>query len=273
MNILLTNDDGINAIGIRSLAKELSKIGKVTVVAPDRERSASGHSITLHSPLRVVKTDIDENIEGYMISGTPSDCVKIALESILDEEPDLVVSGINNGPNLGTDVLYSGTVSAAIEGAIHDIKSIAISTSYGEGKINYEGATYFSCNLIKFIMNLKKGLIFNINVPSLNKEDIKGTLITELGIRRYKNKYIKREDPMGKSYYWLDGELIDIENKTSSDIKAIEDKYISITPLHFDLTDYKNLEILKKRKYKTMEFDNLHKMNCNLQISKKFLTK
>jgi len=248
MNILLTNDDGINAIGIRDIAKELSKIGKVTVVAPDRERSASGHSITLHAPLRVVRSDIHEGIEGYMISGTPSDCVKIALESILTEKPDLVVSGINNGPNLGTDVLYSGTVSAAIEGAIHNIKSIAISVSYGEDKINYEGAKHFSCNLIKYIYNLENGLIFNINVPSLNKEDIKGAIITELGIRRYNNKYIKREDPMGKSYYWLAGELIDIENKNTSDIKAIEDKYISITPLHFDLTDYKSLETLKNSK-------------------------
>lgn len=248
MNILITNDDGINAVGIRILAKELSKIGKVTVVAPDSERSASGHSITLHAPLRVTKSNIDKDIEGYMISGTPSDCVKIALESILEEKPDLVVSGINNGPNLGTDVLYSGTVSAAIEGAIHNIKSIAISVSYGEDKMNYEGAKHFSCNLVKSILELEKGLIFNINVPSLNQEDIKGALITELGIRKYNNKYIKREDPMGKSYYWLAGELIDIKNKNTSDIKAIEDKFISITPIHFDLTDYNLLNTLKNKK-------------------------
>ncbi|MBS4536246.1 5'/3'-nucleotidase SurE [Clostridium sp. D2Q-14] len=246
MNILITNDDGINAIGIRILAKELSNIGKVTIVAPDRERSASGHSITLHSPLRIVKTDIDDRVEAYMVSGTPNDCIKIALESILDKKPDLIVSGINNGANLGTDILYSGTVSAAIEGGMHNIRSIAISASYDENKINYEGAKYYSCKLINFIMNLKDGLIFNVNIPSINKEDIKGILMTELGIRKYKNKYLKREDPMGKNYYWLDGELMDIKNKINSDIKAIENKYISITPLYFDLTDYKSLEKLKK---------------------------
>lgn len=245
MKILLTNDDGIMAEGIQKLAIELSKISDVTVVAPDREQSASGHSITLHSPLRIDEIKIGEKIDAYMVSGTPSDCVKIALESILDEKPDLVVSGINNGPNLGTDVIYSGTVSAAIEGAIHNIKSIALSMAGIKDKINYEGAIHYSCKLINKILDFKDGILFNINIPSIEHNEIQGITITELGIRKYQNNYIKRQDPMGKSYYWLSGELMEIGNKETSDIKAIEQNKISITPLHFDLTDY---EIIKKIK-------------------------
>ncbi|EOD01093.1 5'/3'-nucleotidase SurE [Caldisalinibacter kiritimatiensis] len=241
MNILVTNDDGINAIGIRKLANELKRIGSVTVIAPDRERSATGHAITMHHPLRINKVDNYANgIEAWNINGTPSDCVKIGIESLMKAKPDLVVSGINNGPNLGTDVIYSGTVSAAIEGGIHNIPSIAISVAGKKGELNYESATYYSCKIVNLITkyNNEQNKVFNVNFPSISPDNIKGIRVTELGIRRYSNQYEERKDPMGKSYYWLSGKLLEIQNKNESDVTAIENNYISITPLHFDLTNY-----------------------------------
>lgn len=249
LKILVTNDDGINAIGIKKLAYSLKKLGKVIIVAPDRERSATGHAITMHQPLRVDRVDFhDSNIDAWSINGTPSDCVKIALESILPQKPDIIVSGINNGPNLGTDVIYSGTVSAAIEGAIHNIPSIAMSVYGTKAKINYEGAAFFSCNLVQRALENKmpNNLVLNINFPSKNYDDIKGIKITELGIRKYENSYDQRTDPMGRSYYWLSGSLIEISNSESSDVECVKSGYISITPLHFDLTDYKYLNEMKK---------------------------
>lgn len=253
MRILITNDDGIYANGIKELSIKLSDIGEVVVVAPDRERSAIGHAITIHTPLRVEKIeDILPNIEAWAINGTPSDCVKIAIESLMRVKPDLIVSGINNGPNLGTDVIYSGTVSAAIEGAMHSIPSIAISACFFNGKINYESVAEVSCKIIKNLVkkDLPKNIILNINVPSISLEQIKGIKITELGIRKYNNNYVKRTDPKGKNYYWLSGELIEIKNKDTSDIVAIEEGFISITPLHFDLTAYNYLDELKNWKIK-----------------------
>ncbi len=248
MRILITNDDGINAQGIIKLSEKLNEIAEVTVIAPDRERSATGHAITMHTPLRIEKVAYKNNIEAWWTNGTPSDCVKIGIESIMKKKPDLIVSGINNGPNLGTDVIYSGTVSAAIEGAIHNIPSIAISIAGIKRSINYEGAIYYSCRLIQKIFKnkIEDNTILNINVPSLPHNEIKGLKITELGIRRYTDKYIKRQDPFGRSYYWLSGELIELENKNQSDIKAIEDNMISLTPLHFDLTAYNIIDKMKK---------------------------
>ncbi|WP_026896045.1 5'/3'-nucleotidase SurE [Clostridiisalibacter paucivorans] len=251
MNILISNDDGINAIGIKLLAEELTKLGHVTVVAPDRERSATGHAITIHNPLRVEKIEnYYKQINAWSVNGTPGDCVKIAVESILNQKPDLVVSGINNGPNLGSDVLYSGTVSAAMEGSIQGIPSIAISLADFGDKMNYEGAAKYSCKLVNIIMKkLKnnKGL-FNVNVPSASMEDIKGIKFTHLGIRKYEDNYVKRQDPMGRNYYWLSGRLVKTENKEESDIGAIEKNFISITPLHYDLTDYDFLKKLNNTK-------------------------
>lgn len=248
MNILITNDDGINAIGINVLAKSLSKIGKVTVIAPDRERSATGHAITMHQPLRVERVcNFGDDIEAWSISGTPSDCVKLGIESIMNKKPDIVVSGVNNGANLGTDVIYSGTVSAAIEGAIHGVPSFAFSVLRNKGEINYEGVKRYSCKIIKsFISNqTTRPIILNINFPSILSEEIKGIRITELGIRQYSNSFVKREDPMGRNYYWLAGQLIELENNKESDVNAVEEGYISVTPLHFDLTDYKLVKQMK----------------------------
>ncbi len=248
LKILVTNDDGINAIGIKKLAHSLKKLGRVIIVAPDRERSATGHAITMHQPLRVEKVDFhDSKIDAWSINGTPSDCVKIAVESILTEKPDIIVSGINNGSNLGTDVLYSGTVSAAIEGAIHNIPSLAMSVYGKVHNINYEGAAFYSCKLIEMALvnKMPNNLVLNINFPSSGNNEIKGIKITELGIRKYQNSYEERKDPMGKSYYWLSGSLIEINNTDTSDVECVKNGYISVTPLHFDLTDYKYMKKIK----------------------------
>lgn len=245
MRILVSNDDGIYARGLQVLAKAMQEIGEVLVVAPDREQSGTGHSITVHRPLRVEKAKIPGlDIEGWAVDGTPSDCVKLAIEDLLNEPPDIVVSGINSGPNLGTDVLYSGTVSAAIEGAINGFTSVAVSlASYSYRNYRPSGA------FIKdFISRLKKnrlprGFLININVPGVEKP--LGVKVTHLGDRRYINIFEKRVDPRGRTYYWMAGEPLETENTMGTDVEAIKDNYISITPLHFDLTDYVALEQLK----------------------------
>lgn len=240
MKILITNDDGIFAEGIYKLAKKLNEKFEVYVVAPDRQRSATGHAITMHHPLRANKINFfDTNISAWAIDGTPADCVKLAVEALLDEKPDVIISGINDGPNLGTDVLYSGTVSAAIEGAIHGIQSMAVSM-VGRENLNYNLGANFSFTLVEKLKEKKlpKDTLLNINIPNCKKEEINGVKITTLGIRRYKNSFVKRTDPRGQAYYWLGGEVIKEVQNASSDITCIEGKYISVTPIHFDLTKF-----------------------------------
>jgi 5'-nucleotidase len=244
LHILVTNDDGIHAEGIQYLCQTLfnQKCNyHLSIIAPDRERSAVGHAITMHQPLRVEKLSFIHNRElsGWAVNGTPSDCVKLAIEAILDDKPDLVISGINRGSNLGTDVLYSGTVSAAVEGLIMGIPSVAISlTDRGEEK-DYRYAARFICRLVPSLLNssIKASTLININVP-VNTDAVKGVRITSLGTRRYKNIFDKRIDPRGSIYYWLAGELVeDDPENADSDTRAIRENYISITPVHFSLTD------------------------------------
>lgn len=248
MKVLITNDDGIFAEGIYKLAKALSVKHKVFVVAPDRQRSATGHAITMHHPLRSNKIKFfDTDISAWSIDGTPADCIKLAIEAILKEKPDFVISGINDGPNLGTDVLYSGTVSAAIEGAIHGIQSMAISMADTQN-INYNIGAEFANNMVnKLIDNkLPKDTLLNINIPTCKKEELQGVKITTLGVRRYKNSFVERVDPRGQAYYWLGGEIIEENQSENSDVNSVKDKYISVTPIHYDLTDYDLNETMKK---------------------------
>ena len=248
MNILITNDDGIHSAGLITLAQEISKIARVTVVAPDRERSATAHAITMHKPLRVEKVDIpDCNALGWMINGTPSDCVKLALEALLDFTSDIVLSGINSGPNLGTDVIYSGTVSAAIEAALSGVPSIALSI-VGHGNVSFKNAAIFTKKLCLQILNhiFPRDSLLNINIPSVEPEAIEGIAITHLGTIRYKNSFDRRTDPRGKVYYWLAGEAIGRNDDKGSDVWAVKNNYISITPLLFDLTKYDIIENIKK---------------------------
>lgn len=247
MRILLTNDDGIGANGIGALWHELSKIADITVVAPDVERSATSQAITVHSPIRVDEYYFDNpRICGWRIGGTPADCVKIALEELMKNPPDIVVSGINHGPNLGTDVLYSGTVSAAIEGALHGIPAIAISLD-GGGQYNFEPAAEFASKLVQNIANrsLPPNTLLNVNFPAVAASDVKGVAITKLGIRQYENSFERRSDPRGRMYYWMGGNIVDNENDDDSDIEAVKGSQISITPIHFDLTNYQLMHLLK----------------------------
>ncbi len=244
MRILISNDDGIQADGINELIRSLQKRNELFVVAPDRERSATGHKITMHRPLRVKERSYPgTQVKGWAVDGTPADCVKLGLEALLPYAPDLVISGINTGPNLGTDVLYSGTVSAAIEGIINGIPAIAISLA------SYKNRD-FSCsgNLINKIVSqlgkeLPKRVLLNINIPPGIPSGIK---ITRLGHRRYINIFDKRTDPRGRVYFWMAGEPFDLdEDDPDTDVKAVKEGYISITPVHFDLTDYKFIERMK----------------------------
>ena len=242
MNILLSNDDGILANGIRALIEALAPKYNVYVVAPDRERSAAGHSLTLHTPLRVEEVEPKYGAKRcWMTTGTPGDCVKIAVNAILapEEQPDLVISGINHGPNLGADILYSGTVSCAMEGAMMGIPSIATSlaslhTEYEDFKVTAE----FIAKLIEQLEHYKlpEKTILNINVPGLEKEDIAGVAVTELGRRMFTDTYEKRVDPRGKTYYWMAGELISEPEDANTDIATIRNNKISITPVTFDMT-------------------------------------
>lgn len=248
MLILLTNDDGINAPGIKALWEELSTIAEIRVVAPDSERSATSQAITVHHPIRVDPYKIDyATVSAWRISGTPTDCVKIAVEALLPERPDIVVSGINQGPNLGTDVLYSGTVSAAIEGALHGIPSVAVSLDNWQNS-DFKPAAQFTRAIVqKLIHNpLPPNTLLNVNVPGRNGTEITDVAITKLGIREYDNTFDKRKDPWGRAYYWMGGKLIDSDNDPDTDVIALKAGKISVTPIHFDLTNYTIMDMLKR---------------------------
>ena len=250
MRILVCNDDGIYSKGIQQLASSMITIGETTVVAPDEERSATGHAITLHKPLRIKPVSLPKlNVRAFAVNGTPADCVKIGYDIIMERKVDLVISGINRGPNLGTDVLYSGTVSAAFEGAILGLPSIAISlVSYDSDDYAVAGkvAIHVAEKLMKH--GLPQGAILNVNVPAVPEEEIKGVKTVRLGIRRYAENYIKRVDPRGRPYYWLTGEAIDDRanyDGAETDISAVADNYVAITPVHFDLTLHSYIENVK----------------------------
>ena len=248
MNILVSNDDGIFAEGIIHLANKLSDMGRVVVVAPYTEMSATGHAITMHSPLRAQEIKWSHtDIKAYSINGTPADCVKIGVDVLMDNKPDIIFSGINRGANLGTDVVYSGTVSAAMEGCLLGIPSVAISVA-GFDNIDFSYAAEVAYLLGKKLMENKfsKNILLNMNVPNVPREEISGIKFTKLGVRKYKEGYIERKDPRGIPYYWLTG-VIDNDHKVdNTDINAVYNKYISITPIHYDLTNYKMLNFLNQ---------------------------
>lgn len=241
MRVLLTNDDGVYAEGIQSLREHLERLPniEVNVVAPDRERSASGHAITLHKPLHITEVDFP-SAKGqiWSVNGTPADCTKIGVKAVLPEPPDLVISGINRGSNLGTDVLYSGTVSAAMEGVLLGIPSLAVSlTAFDD--VDFGPAADFIAVLVQRIAKegLPKATLLNINIPPLERNKFSGVAITRLGERKYSNLFEERIDPRGRKYYWMAGEVMEDNNSEDTDIAAIKNNMISITPLQLNLTD------------------------------------
>lgn len=252
LQILLTNDDGINAPGIHALIKEFSQIADIFVAAPDAERSATSQAITVHQPIRVDKEVLNyPNTKAWRIGGTPTDCVKIALEAGLMNKPDIVISGINHGPNLGTDILYSGTVSAAIEAALHGIPAIALSLDFWQPGHKWQIEDFSqAANSAKTIVaktlknRLPPNTLLNVNIPA-GKESAK-IVTTKLGIRQYENTFERREDPSGRTYYWMGGKAIDAGNASDTDIAAVKAGNISVTPVHFDLTNYAIMDIIAK---------------------------
>jgi 5'-nucleotidase len=280
MKLLISNDDGVYALGVRTLANTLAQAGhQVTVVCPDRERSATGHGLTLHKPIRAdsVESTFHSSIHAWACSGTPSDCIKLALGALLDEPPDIVLSGINHGSNLGTDILYSGTVSAAMEGVLEGIPGIAFSLASFSVQ-DFQPAANFAKTLVQHLAQypLPRVMLLNVNVPPVAEKDIAGTALTRQGVRRYYDWFEKRTDPRGKTYYWLSGEVLEEINEpeltdiagfdafgadmqwfrsTKTDIQAIRHHYITVTPLQYDLTYGMGLASLQNWELKF--FDNL----------------
>jgi len=253
LKILVSNDDGIDAPGIYALVQELKKIGTVTVVAPDEQRSAVGHAITMNYPLRMKKFYKNREFFGFAVEGTPADSVKIAVHTVLRDKPDLLISGINHGSNTAINIIYSGTVSAATEGTILGIPSIAVSlTTYD--KPDFRFAAKFSRRLAEFVAKkgLPKDTLLNVNVPPLKEKEIRGIRITRQGKSRWDDTFDVRRDPNNKEYYWLTGKLEVLDTTDETDLIAIFRKYISITPIQLDLTDYSALRQIKKWKIETI---------------------
>jgi 5'-nucleotidase len=263
MKLLISNDDGISALGIRTLANTLAEAGHdVSVVCPDRERSATGHGLTLHQPIRaeMVESLFHPAINAWACDGTPSDCVKLALWALLDSPPELVLSGINQGANLGTEILYSGTVSAAMEGIIEGIPSIALSLTSHTHK-NFEPAATFAKLLVDQLTAepLPDLMLLNVNIPPIPWEQIAGATLTRQGVRRYVDVFNKRVDPRGKTYYWLTGEVLEdvqppaglnLPSDIPTDVEVMRNNFISITPLQYNLTYANGLHQLSRWEFK-----------------------
>lgn len=247
MRILISNDDGVNAPGILALKKGLESLGEVYVIAPERPRSASGHSITLHKPLRIEETVLMDGSKAWSSNGTPSDCVTLGFDVLMEGRVDLVVSGINAGPNLGWDLTYSGTVAAAIEGCILGSPAMAISVAGDSEPYDFTLSASFARLLARKIHGnrLAPGIVLNVNVPEVEKRRIKGVAITHQGRREYTDRVEKRIDPWGRPYYWVHGNILDDVSDLESDVHKVMENWISITPIHLDFTANHHMEILK----------------------------
>jgi 5'-nucleotidase len=249
MRALLTNDDGINAPGLHALWREVRKVAEVVVVAPATEQSAVGHAITLSYPLRIEEVRKDGTIYGYAVNGTPADCVKIAVSTFLKKTPDIVISGINLGPNTGTNVIYSGTVSAATEGTILGIPSMAISlTTFANPYYGYAAKLAGELAAAVHAYGLPESTLLSVNVPNVREKDIAGIRITRQGKSKFKEFFDKRVDPKGGTYYWLAGDMEEGDESEDSDHAAIRDNFVSITPLHYDMTNERAIEEIKSWK-------------------------
>lgn len=249
MHILVTNDDGVTAPGLLALAQEMRRLGEVTVLAPDHNWSASGHVKTMERPLRVRETKLADGSPALTTDGAPSDCVALALLGVVREKIDLVVSGINPNANIGHDVTYSGTVTAAMEAVISDVPGIAVSldSKPGHGELDYGPAARIAARVASQVITnlLPEGVLLNVNVPCLPEEQIKGVQITRQGLRVYHDALDARKDPRGRPYYWIGGEFPTGVAEDGTDFGALGEGYVSITPLQLDLTAYKALDKLK----------------------------
>ena len=249
--ILITNDDGVTAPGIKSLVEAVKGLGKVVVVAPDKPQSGMGHAITIGTPLRLNKVDIFEGVETWQTSGTPVDCVKLAVDKVLHRKPDLCLSGINHGANHSINVLYSGTMSAAMEAAIEGIPSVGFSLLDYAFDADFSAAKEYVRKIAEWVLanNKEKKLLLNVNIPKLPTTKIKGIKICRQADAKYKEDFHERKDPHGKNYYWLTGEFLNFDKGKDTDVWALKNGYVSVVPVQFDLTNYALKKQLEKDKF------------------------
>jgi 5'-nucleotidase len=246
--ILVTNDDGITAPGIRNLVAAVEGLGKIVVVAPDKPQSGMGHAITIGQPLRLQAVHHFENIEAYSCSGTPVDCVKLAVDKVLHRKPDICLSGINHGANHSINIIYSGTMSAAVEAAIESIPSIGFSLLDYSIEADFNAARIYVRKIVQAVLKKKidKHLALNVNIPALSDNLIKGIKICRQAYAKYEEDFLERKDPGNKKYYWLTGKFNNMDKGRDTDVWALENNYVSVVPVQFDLTNYVVMAKLQK---------------------------
>ncbi len=246
--ILVTNDDGVSAPGIYNLVEAIKDLGQIIVVAPDKPQSGMGHAITIGQPLRLQKVNLFGDIEAWACTGTPVDCVKLAVDKILHRKPDICVSGINHGANHSINVIYSGTMSAAVEAAIESIPSAGFSLLDYNIEADFSGARKYARMVVEHMLNtpLDKHTVLNVNFPSVPAELLKGLKICRQAYAKYEEDFLERQDPHGRHYYWLTGEFVNFDKGTDTDVWALDHNYVSVVPVQFDMTHYELKSKLEK---------------------------
>ncbi len=247
MRILVTNDDGIESRGIHALVHAMRRLGDVIVIAPDRQQSAVGHALTVASPLRATPFSRDGEVIGWAINGTPADCVKLGVSTLMEQRPDMIISGINHGSNTSVNAIYSGTVSAATEGTLMGIPSMAVSLATFDESADMSLAAEVAYEVASRLLSLDLplGTLLNVNVPPIPREDYKGLRVTRQGHSEWKDRYDVRLDPHGKPYYWLTGDFVTVTELEDADDIVVANGWASITPLHYELTNFNILETLR----------------------------
>lgn len=238
--ILITNDDGVTAPGILNLVEAVKDLGKIVVVAPDKPQSGMGHAITIGQPLRLHKISSEDNVEIWSCTGTPVDCVKLAVDKVLHRKPDICLSGINHGANHSINVIYSGTMSAAVEAAIESIPSVGFSLLDNRIDADFTGARKFVRIIVEKMLHTKldKHTVLNVNIPAVASELLKGIKICKQAYAKYEEDFIERNDPHGKMYYWLTGQFVNFDKAKDTDVWALDHNFVSVVPVQFDLTNY-----------------------------------
>ncbi|MEN9700182.1 MAG: hypothetical protein RLZZ301_1380 [Bacteroidota bacterium] len=251
--ILITNDDSVSAKGLHALVKVAAQFGRVVVVAPDRPQSGMGHAITIHQPIRLDQMTVFGDIEAYSCSGTPVDCVKLGIYEVLKCKPDLLLSGINHGENSSTNVLYSGTMSAAIEGAMEGIPSIGFSLADFDPNADFSASEFVVEKVLKHYLNQEcsPSICLNVNIPKGPLTALKGLRICQQAHAYWADRFEKRKDQFGRDYFWLSGDFADLDQRPDTDLHALKNGYVSIVPTHFDLTAFAALPILKHWEHET----------------------
>jgi 5'-nucleotidase len=247
--ILITNDDGITAPGIKNLVEAVKGLGQVVVVAPDKPQSGMGHAITIGEPLRMNKVDIFGGVEAWQTSGTPVDCVKLAVDKVLHRKPDICLSGINHGANHSINVIYSGTMSAAMEASIESIPSIGFSLLDYNIEADFAAARFYVHKIVSALLKQKldKHFLLNVNIPAATIDIIKGIRVCKQAYAKYEEDFDERKDPQGKKYYWLTGKFVNFDKSKDTDVWALANNYVSVVPVQFDLTNYTIKKQLEKK--------------------------